>query len=328
MKIREKIEAREEMHLAPWASKSKTAVRQVEEPLDNIRTAFRRDRDRILHSVAFRKLQHKTQVYLSSGDYYRTRLTHSMEVAQIARTIAGALDLNEDLVEAIALGHDIGHTPFGHAGERAINEVLGSFRHNEQSLRVADLYGREGRGLNLTLAVRDGILCHTGQQLPITLEGMIVRRCDRIAYLCHDFDDSCRAGMLTSKDLPDIVQKRLGVRPNIILDVLVNQVVEGSLGKAAINLEPYFDEAMEEFRNFMFAAVYNHPTMMVEQKKAEHIVQTLLQMFLHKQELLPTEIKGKIEEHGAQKAVVDYVAGLTDEGAVAIFRKYFEPIIA
>lgn len=328
MIIREKIEAREEQNLAPWASKSSEATRQVEEKLDPIRTAFRRDRDRILHSVAFRKLQHKTQVYLSSGDYYRTRLTHSMEVAQIARTIAGALDLNEDLVEAMALGHDIGHTPFGHAGERAINDTIGYFRHNEQSLRVADLYGRDGRGLNLTRAVRDGILCHTGNQLPITLEGMILRRCDRIAYLCHDFDDSSRAGMITGKDLPEIVQKRLGTKPNIILDVLVNMVVESSMGKPEIILEPYYDEAMTEFRSFMFAAVYNHPVMMLEQRKAEHIVKTLLELFLQKTELLPQEIQAQIELYGKEKAVVDYVAGMTDEGAVAVFRRYFEPVIA
>lgn len=328
MLIREKIEEKETRNLAPWASKSKNAVRLKEEPLDPIRTAFRRDRDRILHSVAFRKLQHKTQVYLSSGDYYRTRLTHSMEVAQIARTIAAALDLNEDLVEAMALGHDIGHTPFGHAGERAINESIGYFHHNEQSLRVADLYGRDGRGLNLTMEVRDGILCHTGNQLPITLEGAIVRRCDRIAYLCHDFDDSSRAGMISSRDLPEIVQKRLGNRPNLILDVLVNRVVESSLGKAEIVLEPYYDEAMTEFRNFMFAAVYNHPVMMVEQKKAEHIVKTLLEMYLEKPELLPEEIKDQIDAYGKKQAVVDYVAGFTDEAAVATFRRYFEPVIA
>ena len=328
MLIRERTEAKEGKNLAGWATKSREAKRLKNEPLDPVRTAFQRDRDRILHSVAFRKLQHKTQVYLASGDYYRTRLTHSMEVAQISRTIAMALDLNENLVEAMALGHDIGHTPFGHAGERAIKEVLGHFRHNEQSLRVADIYGRNGRGLNLTLQVRDGILCHTGEQLPTTLEGMIVRRCDRIAYLCHDFDDSSQVGMIGPKNLPATVAKRLGTKPNIILDVLVNKIVEASQNKAEIALDAYYDEAVNDFREFMFASVYNHPAMMIEQRKAEHIVKSLLGMYLDKPELLPASLQLKIEQFGVEQIAVDYVAGFTDEAAVAVFRRYFEPVIA
>ena len=251
MVIRKLIEATEEKILAPWAQKSTAAVREHEEEADDLRTAYQRDRDRIIHSMAFRKLKHKTQVYLNPGDHYRTRLTHSMEVSQIARTIARAdhyrtrlthsmevsqiartiaraLRLNEDLTEAAALGHDLGHTPFGHAGERAINAYTGHFKHNEQSLRVVKYYGREGRGLNLTLDVCDAIVNHTGDTLPKTLEGQIVRRCDRIAYLCHDFDDGCKVGIIGPDKLPGIVAMRLGTKPSQILDILVRNVVESS----------------------------------------------------------------------------------------------------
>ena len=325
MLIREKTEAREATLLAQWATQSKNAPRMVPEEPDQVRTAFQRDRDRILHSTAFRKLKHKTQVYLASSDHYRTRLTHSMEVAQIARTIAGALDLNTDLVEAAALGHDMGHTPFGHAGERAMAACVGHFRHNEQSLRVADLYGREGRGLNLTLQVRDAILCHTGEQLPQTLEGMVLRRCDRIAYLCHDFDDSSSVGMISGKNLPEIVAKRLGTKPSEILDVLVNNIVEESYGKDEIILAPYYEEAMTEFRAFMFEQVYCCPAMMVEQRKAEHVVKALMELYLEHSELLPTE--AQVERFGVRQAAIDYVSGLTDDSAVKLFRNYYEPII-
>ncbi|MDD4319948.1 MAG: deoxyguanosinetriphosphate triphosphohydrolase [Acidaminococcaceae bacterium] len=327
MQIREKTEAREQKLLALWATKSTMATRIHEEEMDPIRTAFQRDRDRILHSTAFRKLKHKTQVYLASGDHYRTRLTHSMEVAQISRTIAGALDLNEDLVEAAALGHDIGHTPFGHAGERAMAECVGNFHHNEQSLRVADIYGRNGRGLNLTVQVREAILCHTGEILPTTLEGMIVRRCDRIAYLCHDYDDGSSVGMIGPDSLPEMVAKRLGTDPSVILDVLVNNIVELSLNKPQINLDSYYEEAVSAFRSFMFDQVYTCPAMMIEQKKAEHVVKTLMNMFLELPERLPREEQAYIESFGVEQVCIDYVAGLTDEAAVRIFRKYFEPII-
>jgi dGTP triphosphohydrolase len=327
MLIREKAETREEKLLAPWATKSIMATRIQEEELDPIRTAFQRDRDRILHSTAFRKLKHKTQVYLASGDHYRTRLTHSMEVAQISRTIAGALDLNEDLVEAAALGHDIGHTPFGHAGERAMAECVGYFHHNEQSLRVADIYGRNGRGLNLTTQVREAILCHTGDILPTTLEGMIVRRCDRIAYLCHDYDDGSSVGMVGPESLPEIVATRLGTDPSVILDVLVNNIIELSLNTPKIILDPYYEEAVTAFRAFMFEQVYSCPAMMVEQKKAEHVVKTLMNMFLTLPERLPIEAREQIDRFGVEQACIDYVSGITDEAAVRIFRKYFEPAI-
>lgn len=327
MLIREKTEKREKELLATWATKSIFATRIHAEDMDPIRTSFQRDRDRILHSTAFRKLKHKTQVYLVSGDHYRTRLTHSMEVAQISRTIAGALDLNEDLVEAAALGHDMGHTPFGHAGERAMAECVGHFRHNEQSLRVADNYGRDGRGLNLTLQVREAILCHTGDVLPTTLEGMIVRRCDRLAYLCHDYDDSSSVGMVGPASLPEIVAKRLGTNPSVILDVLVNNIIELSLNKPQINLDTYYEEAVTALRSFMFEQVYTCSDMMVEQKKAEYVVKTLMNMFLEIPGRLPKEAQAYLEVFGLEQVCIDYVAGLTDEAAVQIFRQYFEPVI-
>ena len=230
MNVREYTEAQEQKNLMPWACKSSVSHRLAEEPQDNLRTAFQRDRDRIIHSKAFRALKHKTQVYLSPGDHYRTRLTHSMEVSQISRTLGRALRLNEDMIEAAALGHDLGHTPFGHAGERAINKYTGHFTHNEQSVRVVSYYGREGRGLNLTTEVQDAILCHTGEKLPATLEGAIVRRCDRICYLCSDLDDGIRVGLVGPDKLPGIVAMRLGTGPSQILDVLVNNIVECSAG--------------------------------------------------------------------------------------------------
>jgi dGTPase len=206
-------------------------------------------------------------------------------------------------------------------------ECVGYFHHNEQSLRVADIYGRNGRGLNLTTQVREAILCHTGDILPTTLEGMIVRRCDRIAYLCHDYDDGSSVGMVGPESLPEIVAKRLGTDPSVILDVLVNNIVELSLNKPKIILDPYYEEAVTAFRTFMFAQVYSCPAMMVEQKKAEHVVKTLMNMFLDLPERLPLEARLQIERFGVEHACIDYVSGLTDEAAVRIFRKYFEPII-
>ncbi|MEG1345310.1 MAG: deoxyguanosinetriphosphate triphosphohydrolase [Acidaminococcaceae bacterium] len=327
MLIRTITEAKEQRLLAPWAAKSVNAQRTTAETPCNIRTAFQRDRDRIIHSTAFRKLKHKTQVYLCPGDHYRTRLTHSMEVSQIARTIAGALELNENLTEAAALGHDIGHTPFGHAGEHAMNAFTGHFKHNEQSLRVVELYGRNGRGLNLTAEVRDAILCHTGKQLPTTLEGLIVRRCDRIAYLCHDFDDGRKVGLVGTKDLPGLVTMRLGSDPSQILDVLVNNIIEQSYGKPAIILDPYYEEAVEEFRAFMFDYIYCSVQMAKEHAKAEHVVQSLMELCLQKPELLPSEVWEQKEKFGLLLAVTDYIAGLTDASAVQMFQRYFVPLI-
>lgn len=325
--VREISENIEQETLVPWATRSVDGVRDVTEIADDLRTAFQRDRDRIIHSTPFRKLKHKTQVYLSPGDHYRTRLTHSMEVSQIARTIARALRLNEDLTEAAALGHDLGHTPFGHAGERAINAYTGHFHHNEQSLRVVEVYGRKGKGLNLTQQVRDAIVNHTGDTIPQTLEGQVVRRCDRIAYLCHDFDDGCKVGIIGPEKLPGIVAMRLGTEPSQILDVLVRNIVELSLGKAQINIDKYYDEAIEEFRNFMFDYVYCSPQLTVEHNKAEHVVKTLMDFYMAHPPLLPKEYAELTDRFGVQQTVVDFIGGLTDAGAVQLFNKHYIPII-
>ena len=325
MNIREYTEQMEMKNLMPWACKSSDARRLTEEPQDDLRTAFQRDRDRIIHSKAFRSLKHKTQVYLSPGDHYRTRLTHSMEVSQISRTIGRALRLNEDMIEAAALGHDLGHTPFGHAGERAINKYTGHFTHNEQGVRVVTYYGRQGRGLNLTEEVKDAILCHTGNTLPGTLEGAIVRRCDRICYICSDFDDGTRVGLIGPDKLPGIVAMRLGTEPSQILDILVNNIVECSSGKDKIILDPYYDEAVEEFRDFMFAYVYECPALEKEHRKAEHVIMSLMSMYEKQPHLLPDSVQLNFERFGKMTAIVDYVAGLTDLSAVTLFNNFFVP---
>ena len=304
MSIRELYERTEEQILSPWAQKSAAAVREKEEEPDELRTAYQRDRDRIIHSMAFRKLKHKTQVYLNPGDHYRTRLTHSMEVSQIARTIARALRLNEDLTEAAALGHDLGHTPFGHAGERAINAYTGHFKH-----------------------VQDAIVNHTGDTLPKTLEGQIVRRCDRIAYLCHDFDDGCKVGIIGPEKLPGIVAMRLGTQPSQILDILVRNIVETSLGKPQIVMDKYYEEAVDEFRCFMFDYVYCSPELTQEHRKAEHVVTTLLDLYMNQPEMLPREYAEAAKIFGKEQAVVDFVASLTDAAAVQHFSRYFLPVI-
>ena len=327
MNIREYTERMEQENLMPWACKSADAHRVTKEPLDDLRTSFQRDRDRIIHSKAFRALKHKTQVYLCPGDHYRTRLTHSMEVSQISRTIGRALRLNEDMIEAAALGHDLGHTPFGHAGEKAINKYTGHFTHNEQSIRVVTYYGRQGRGLNLTEEVKDAILCHTGNQLPKTLEGAIVRRCDRISYLCSDFDDGIRVGLVGPDKLPGIVAMRLGTEPSQILDILVHNIVESSAGKNEIILDPYYDEAAEEFREFMFAYVYECPVLEKEHQKAEHVVLSLLDMFEKRPHLLPEETQKNFSRFGKLMSIVDYVAGLTDLSAVNLFNYHFVPTV-
>lgn len=325
MNIRQYWEQMEEELLMPWAAKSRTAGRLEEEAPDDLRTAFQRDRDRIIHSNAFRALKHKTQVYLSPGDHYRTRLTHSMEVSQISRTIGRALRLNEDMIEAAALGHDLGHTPFGHAGERALHTYTGHFRHNEQGIRTVRYYGRQDRGLNLTTAVQDAIVCHTGPQLPATPEGAVVRRCDRIAYLCADFDDGLRTGIIGPEKLPGMVAMRLGTEPSQMLDILVRNIVECSLGKKEILLDPYYEEAIREFREFMFAYIYECPALETEHRKAEHVIFCLMELFMGRPELLPEEVQRNFERFGKEQAIVDHVAGLTDLSAITLFNRYYMP---
>jgi dGTPase len=325
MKIRERIEEQEYKILSPFASKSREAVRLREESLCDFRTAFQRDRDRIIHSKSFRRLKHKTQVYISPSDHYRTRMTHSLEVAQISRTIARGLMLNEDLTEAIALGHDVGHTPFGHAGEYALREIIGHYNHNEQSLRVVVYLERNSQGLNLTAEVKDGIVNHTGPNIPFTLEGNIVRIGDRIAYLCHDYDDGNRAGMITPDDLPKTVSTLLGTNPSQMITVMVSDLIESSTGKNQIVMSAKIQEAMQDFRQFMFERIYHSKDLEPDRKKAKYVIHKLYDYFIANPSAMPQEFLERESEWGLETTVVDYIAGLTDSYAIRLFEDFFVP---
>ena len=322
--IRERSEQEEE-RLSPYAAKSRDAKRERWEEECPIRTKFQRDRDRILHSKPFRRLKHKTQVYIApTGDHYRTRMTHSLEVSQICRTIARGLQLNEDLIEAIALGHDVGHTPFGHVGEEALRRIIGHFEHNEQSIRILKVLARDGQGLNLTEPVFDGILYHTGDDIPKTLEGQIVKTGDRIAYLCHDYDDALRAGLLLQSDLPEIVKRTLGEKPSDMITTMVVDMIEASSGQNYIEQTVEVGGAMHEFRQFMFARVYNSPTLREERRKGQYIVQALFDYYGQDISRLPENFL--IWANGDQtQAVVDYISGLTDNYAIDLFQRLFVP---
>lgn len=325
MNVRERIEVQEDEILSPYAAKSRDARRK--NPMEEcpFRTKFQRDRDRILHSKSFRRLKHKTQVYIVSGDHYRTRMTHSLEVSQISRTIARGLRLNEDLAEAIALGHDVGHTPFGHAGEAAMAELTGHFAHNEQSLRVVEFLEREGQGLNLTFEVKDGIVNHTGAVMPKTLEGRIVRIADRIAYLCHDYDDSLRAGLLQNGELPQLVYERLGEDTSQMITSMVSDVIVNSANRGDIVLSGAVKEAMDIFRGFMFDHIYHSEALSHERRQAVYVLRALYEWFLHNFHELPAEFVSRETCWGRQKIVTDYVAGFTDSYAVQLFNKIFMP---
>ena len=289
------------------------------------RTCFQRDADRITHSKAFRRLKHKTQVFLSpEGDHYRTRMTHTLEVARIARTIARCLRLNEDLTEAVALGHDLGHTPFGHAGERALRRIhAGGFQHNEQSLRVADRLEKDGRGLNLSREVLDGMLCHTGERKPMTLEGNIVRLSDRIAYVNHDTDDAVRAGIMREEDIPASVREVIGDSFSKRIDTVIRDVVASSDSEIRMSLPVAW--AMDEFRSFMFQAVYQNPKAKSEESKVEGILAALYDYYLADVSRLPEDYRAVAEEEGEDRAVCDYIAGMTDQFAVQQYTQLFIP---
>lgn len=325
--VRTGIEARESMYLSRYAALSAQTQGRVypEEPCQ-VRTVFQRDRDRIIHSKAFRRLKHKTQVFIApEGDHYRTRLTHTLEVAQIARTIARALRLNEDLTEAVALGHDLGHTPFGHAGEEALDEVFSSgFRHNEQSLRVIEKLEGE-RGLNLTWEVREGILHHTGPIKPATLEGQVVRFADRIAYINHDIDDAVRARIISSDDLPKESVQVLGNHHRMRINTMVLDLVEHSWDKPEINMSPGVHRATDELWSFLFEYVYIGSLAKKEEQKARRIIKILYQYYVENPSLLPPEQQEKVDEEGVERCAVDYVAGMTDRFAIKVFEKYFLP---
>ncbi|AOT68507.1 deoxyguanosinetriphosphate triphosphohydrolase [Geosporobacter ferrireducens] len=332
MLFREITEKYEEERFSPYAARSQhTKGRRLTEALCEVRTEFQRDRDRILHAKAFRRLKHKTQVFLSpEGDHYRTRLTHTLEVAQISRTIARALQLNEDLTEAIALGHDLGHTPFGHSGERILNEVhpMG-FHHNEQSLRVVDHLekGKRGYGLNLTFEVRDGILHHTGADRPATLEGQIVKISDRIAYINHDIDDAIRAGVLKYEDLPKDCLENLGATHSDRIHTMIMDLIHHSIHQPKLSQSREKLFYIDKLRAFMFENVYLNKKAKREEEKAQHIIQELYHYFLKNCDRLPEEMGQRIEEFGIQETVKDYIAGMTDRYAIQKYMDIFVPTV-
>lgn len=302
-----------------------TAGRQHPEEECKIRTAYQRDRDRILHCNAFRRLKHKTQVFLApQGDHYRTRLTHTLEVSQIARTIARGLRLNEDLTEAIALGHDLGHTPFGHAGERALASLHpDGFKHYEQSLRVVDRIEKNGKGLNLTYEVRDGILCHTTGTPAKTWEGRLVKLADKIAYINHDIDDAIRAGLFKEYDLPKEITSVLGCSKSDRISTLVMSTIQNSTDD--IKMADYIGQAFDELHAYMYANVYKNPICKGEEGKAVNILKSLYAFFTDNPEKMPEEFRIICEEEGYQRAVCDYIAGMTDRYAMAVFQEVFVP---
>ena len=331
MTIREELEALEHSQLdrrAAFADETKGRLSPEEPRVDEVRTAYQRDTDKIVHCKAFRRLMHKTQVFLRpEGDHYRTRMTHTIEVARIARTIAKALNLNEDLSEAIAMGHDLGHTPFGHAGEIALSEAMGQpFCHNEQSLRVVDILENEGAGLNLTYEVRMGILGHTGPRIPETMEGQIVRWADRIAYVNHDIDDAIRAGILAREDLPKVVQKTLGITHSSRINTLVCDMILTSREAGEITLSDPVEKALNTLREFMFERVYRNPVAKGEEAKAKDMLKRMYEYYYNHPEALPEDFQPQMSLEGMGRTVCDYIAGMTDNYAVDKYTELFIPM--
>ena len=325
----DRIRAREERDLSPLATRSYPAERARPEPDCGLRTPFQRDRDRIVHSKAFRRLKHKTQVFVApAGDHYRTRLTHTLEVTQISRTVARALRLNEDLVEAIGVGHDLGHPPFGHIGEDAIDRCLrerfgSSFMHHEQSLRIVEVLERDGQGLNLTVAVRDGIVSHSGRaREPSTLEGKIVRLMDRVAYINHDIDDAVRAGVISSDDLPARPIEILGDSGSRRIDTLVHDLVEHSEAAGEIFQGEVVGVAMADLRSFMFERVYLGPEATREHAKIHLVVRSLFDHYCDH----PEEIPASIPDGPLDRRVTDYIAGMTDRFCIRAFETLSVPV--
>lgn len=330
MIIREQTEQWEYEYLSPYAAYSKESRgRDVEEEPCDIRPVYQRDRDRILHCKAFRRLKQKTQVFLApAGDHYRTRLTHTLEVSQNARTIAKALRLNEDLVEAIALGHDLGHTPFGHSGEKALDEACSfGFQHHLQSVRVVERLEKKGKGLNLTWEVRDGILNHQTSGNPSTLEGQIVRLSDKIAYINHDIDDAIRGKVLKESDIPKEYTDVLGNSLRERLNNLIHNIVKNSQGKPCISMSEDVFQAMQGLRHFMFEHVYKNPVAKAEEQKAQNMLKVLFEYYNRHLQELPEEYRNYIEVHGEEpeRVVCDYIAGMTDQYAIAKFEEIYLP---
>ena len=336
--IREHIEAQEDQTLAPAAVRSAGAIRRTPEEPSTVRTAFQRDRDRIIHTKSFRRLMHKTQVFIApAGDHYRTRLTHTLEVTQIARTIGRALRLNEDLIEAIGLGHDLGHTPFGHAGETALAEFIPGFRHNEQSLRVVDHLERDGQGLNLTDPVRDGILRHSksragltadGPLRPTSAEGETIKIADAVAYINHDLDDALRAGVLAAEEVPAIVADVLGTTHAGRINTLVCDIVDHSAVDAlpgAITLSPEVRHAADTLRDFLFDRVYTPLNHQPDMLRAQHVVRALCAHYLDDLDRIPSDHRFSRPDDPPERQVADFVASMTDRYAVELYQRLFVP---
>ena len=325
--VRETLEEHMLSQRASFSSRSKG--RKRDEPECEIRTCFQRDIDRIMHSKTFRRLKHKTQVFLCpEGDHYRTRLTHTLEVSRISRTIARGLRLNEDLAEAIALAHDLGHTPFGHAGEFALDKLLaddGGFKHNEQSLRITDYIERSGKGLNLTYETRNGILCHTGDIKPETLEGNVVRIADRIAYVNHDLDDALRAGVLRETDVPEEIMCALGATNDQRLNTLILDIIRESDDSDEIAFSPSVAFIFEAFREFMYKNVYLNMKAKSEERKVFGILKEIFNYYCDRPDELPEEYQRMSVSDGLKRATGDYIAGMTDNYSVHVYEKLFIP---
>lgn len=325
--VRERIFAQEEASLSPYAKKSgESQGRLREEKPCDFRTPFQRDRDRIIYSNSFKRLKNKTQVFFApEGDHYITRLTHTFDVAQIARSIARSLGLNEDLAEAIALGHDLGHTPFGHVGERVLDKLAPcKFKHNEQSLRVVDVIEKNGKGLNLTVEVRDGILQHKSSGQPMTLEGTAVSLADRIAYINHDIEDAMRAGILKSEDLPKDAVETLGSITKERINTAITDIYEQSKGKNEVRMSDEVEKATAKLRAFMFERVYEIANKSI-QVRAERLLTRLFEYFTLNLNDLPTPYKTLLDEYPADRVVCDYISGMTDKYAISVFERLFIP---
>lgn len=332
MNIREQQELWEKEYLSPYASLSQNSLgRDLEEPECDLRPLYQRDRDRILHSKAFRRLKHKTQVFLApAGDHYRTRLTHTLEVSQIARTIARSLRMNEDLTEAIALGHDLGHTPFGHAGEDILDILHpNGFKHYRQSVRVVELLEKNCQGLNLTKEVRDGIMNHSTSRMPKTMEGKIVRFADKIAYINHDIDDAIRAHIISENDLPDTFRNVLGHSPKARLNSLIHSIIQESMNQPDIRMAKEIEEAMLGIRSYMFETVYTHPLAKSQEKKAQMMLEALYHHFMKNFDELPDEYVRLVTERGEmmESVVCDYIAGMTDQYAIKVYEDLYIPFV-
>lgn len=328
MTVRERVEQDEYLLLSPYAAHAaESAGRETPVTPCNLRTVFQRDRDRIIHCKSFRRLKFKTQVFLSpEGDHYRTRLTHTLEVAQVARTIARALRLNEDLTEAIALGHDLGHTPYGHIGERTLDALLsGGFRHNEQSLRVVELLENDGKGLNLTREVRNGILTHSGPRMPETLEGECVRRADRIAYLNHDLDDALRGGIIRLEEIPSDFLKILGRTHRERIDRMITDLVTVSMDQPHLAMSSAIQTAMDSLREFMFERVYRNPWRDPEEVRCDYVLRHLFEYYCSHPGEMPEEFVIIGYQDGTERSVCDYLSCMTDRYATRQFTSLFAP---